>query len=68
MSRPSDTALAHLWLEPDEPVHSGGIADAGSPMESAISIWRPSSGDVFLVPIPFHVRGVDQVNVLMMDI
>jgi hypothetical protein len=37
-------------------------------MESAISILRPSSGDVFLVPIHFHVRGVDQANVLMMGI
>jgi hypothetical protein len=31
-------------------------------MESAISILRPSSGDVFLVPIHFHVHGVDQAD------
>jgi hypothetical protein len=37
-------------------------------MDSAISILRPSSGDVFLVPIHFHVRGVDLADVLVMGI
>ena len=67
LSRRSDTAFAHLWRpEPDQPERFGRYRTQGR--RWSLLFGALLSGDIFLVPIRSHVRGVDQADVLMMGI
>jgi len=55
-----------LWPEPDEPERFGGQQTQGR--RWSLLFGALLSGDILLVPIHFHVRGVDQADVLMMGI
>ena len=66
MSRCPDTAFAYLWPEPDEPERLERELTQGRRWSLLFGVLL--SGDIHLVPIHFHVRGVDQADVLMMGI
>ena len=66
MSCRSDTAFARLWPEPDQSERFGRYRTQGRRWSLLFGVLL--SGDIHLVPIHFHVRGVDQADVLMMGI
>ena len=66
MSRRSDTAFTYLWPELDEPERFERELTQGRQWSLLFGVLL--SGDIFLVPIHFHVRGVDQADVLSMGI
>ena len=66
LSRRSDTAFAHLWPKPDQPERFERYRTQGR--RWSLLFCGLHSGDILLVPIHFHVRGVDQADILMMGI